>query len=116
VSTLSARGENSSRGRDQTRDSPNCSCTGVVPLEDWKIALELTALAHQLQNFRKVVVSEDTRQRELGFFRCPFVGADHIAVNKNRRTVLIGLSSLSPGGMDKAVPALEAASAARDKR
>ena len=27
--------------------------TGVIPLEDWKIVFEVTALAHQPQNFWK---------------------------------------------------------------
>jgi hypothetical protein len=52
--------------------------TGVIPLEDWKIVFEVVALAHQLQNFRKDVVSEETLQREVGLVGC----ADHIAVNK----------------------------------
>jgi hypothetical protein len=56
--------------------------TSVIPLEDWKIAVELTAIAHQLENFWKDVVAEETQERELRCVRCPFVGAGDIAVNK----------------------------------
>jgi hypothetical protein len=38
--------------------------TSVIPLEDWKIAVELTAIAHQLENFWKNVVAEETQERE----------------------------------------------------
>jgi hypothetical protein len=54
----------------------------LSPLEDWKIAVELTAIAHQLENFRKVVVAEETLERKRRCVLCPFVGAGDIAVNK----------------------------------